>query len=46
VTNYVGAVDHANYDVSPDGRSFVMIRGPQASQIQLIQNWMAQLQVP
>jgi len=46
VTNYVGAVDHANYDVSPDGRSFVMIRGPQASRIQLIQNWMAQVQVP
>jgi eukaryotic-like serine/threonine-protein kinase len=46
VTNYIGAVDHANYDVSPDGRSFVMIRGPQASRIQLIQNWMAQVQVP
>jgi len=39
-------VDHANYDVSADGRSHVMIRGPQASRIQLIQNWMAQLQVP
>jgi hypothetical protein len=46
VTNYAGETDHANYDVSPDGRSFVMIRGPQASQIQLIQNWTAQLRVP
>ena len=46
VTNYLGAPDHANFDVSPDGRSFVMIRSSQASQIQLIQNWIAQLRVP
>jgi hypothetical protein len=44
LTDYVGAIDHANYDVSPEGTSFVMIREPQRSQIQLIQNWTAQLQ--
>jgi serine/threonine-protein kinase len=43
VTNYANAEDHANYDVSPDGRSFAMIRNAQASQIQLILNWAAQL---
>ncbi len=43
VSSYVGAEDHANYDVDPSGRSFVMIRSPQASQIHLVQNWAAQL---
>jgi hypothetical protein len=41
--NFVSAEDHANYDVSPDGRRFVMIRSPQPSQIQLVQNWTALL---
>jgi len=43
VANFVMAEDHPNYDVSPDGRSFVMVKSSQASQIQLIQNWTAQL---
>ncbi|MGH7644489.1 MAG: hypothetical protein ACREMR_02785, partial [Gemmatimonadales bacterium] len=43
VSNYAEVEDHANYDVHPDGRSFVMIRRPQASYIQLIQNWPAML---
>ncbi|HLG06634.1 MAG TPA: hypothetical protein VI383_10860, partial [Gemmatimonadales bacterium] len=42
MSDYVAAEDHANYDVSADGR-FVMIRSPQASAIQLIQNWPSQL---
>jgi serine/threonine-protein kinase len=46
VTNYSSAEDHANYDVSPDGKTFIMIRSAQASQIQLIQNWAAQLGQP
>jgi len=46
IGNFAGAEDHANYDVHPDGGSFVMIRSPQASQIHLIQNWAAQLRVP
>jgi len=41
--NFVSAEDHANYDVNPDGRRFVMIRSPQPSQIQLVQNWSALL---
>ncbi len=43
VGNFVMAEDHANYDLSPDGRTFVMVRSSAASQIQLIQNWTAQL---
>jgi len=46
VTHYVTVEDHANYDVHPDGRSFVMVRSTQASQIHLIQNWVAQLRQP
>jgi len=46
VTHYVTVEDHANYDVHPDGRSFVMVRSTQASQIYLIQNWAAQLREP
>jgi len=46
VTHYVAVEDHANFDVHPDGRSFVMVRSTQASQIQLIQNWQAQLRGP
>ncbi len=43
VGNFVMAEDHANYDVSPDGRSFVLVKSSQASQIHLIQHWTAQL---
>ena len=42
-SNYLSVEDHANYDVHPDGQSFVMIRSPQATQIQLILNWTAQI---
>ena len=40
--NFTTAEDHANFDISPDGRSFVMVKSSLASQIQLIQNWTAQ----
>ncbi len=43
VSHYVSAEDHANYDVHPNGRSFVMIRSSQATQIQLILNWTRQM---
>jgi eukaryotic-like serine/threonine-protein kinase len=43
VSSYVEVEDHPNYDVSPDGAHFVMVRSPQASQLHLIQNWPAQL---
>ncbi|MBI3982944.1 MAG: serine/threonine-protein kinase [Gemmatimonadetes bacterium] len=43
VGHYVGAEDHANYDVHPNGQRFVMIRSSQATQIQLILNWTQQL---
>jgi serine/threonine-protein kinase len=39
VSDYVSSEDHANYDVTPDGNRFVMVRSPQSSAIQLIQNW-------
>jgi eukaryotic-like serine/threonine-protein kinase len=42
VSNYASAEDHANYDVGPDGR-FAFVRATQASQVRLIQNWVAQL---
>ena len=43
VSSYVVAEDHANYDVSPDGRGFVMVRSPQASQIHVVLNALTQL---
>jgi serine/threonine-protein kinase len=45
-SGYVVAEDHANYDVHPDGRSFVMIRSPQASQVQVVLNALTQLERP
>jgi serine/threonine protein kinase len=36
---YEVAVPHANYDVSPDGQRFVMVRRAEASEIHLVQNW-------
>jgi eukaryotic-like serine/threonine-protein kinase len=45
-SNYASAEDHANFDVSPDGRTFVFVRAVQASQIRLVQNWAAQLEAP
>ena len=43
-SGYVVAEDHANYDVHPDGRSFVMVRNPQASQVHVVLNAMSQLE--
>jgi eukaryotic-like serine/threonine-protein kinase len=34
----VGAIPHANYDVSPDGRTFAMVRRSPATRIVIIQN--------
>jgi Tol biopolymer transport system component len=38
-SGYEVAVPHANYDVSPDGQRFVMVRRAAASEIHLVQNW-------
>ncbi|HKY96453.1 MAG TPA: protein kinase [Gemmatimonadaceae bacterium] len=37
------AIPHANYDVSPDGRMFVMVRRSQATRVVVIQNLPAML---
>ncbi len=37
-TDYVGTTPHANYDVMPDGRGFVMVRRSPATRIMVIQN--------
>jgi serine/threonine-protein kinase len=38
VQEMVGTVDHANYDISPDGRTFAMVRSSPATRIMIIQN--------
>jgi len=38
ISDMVGSVPHANYDISPDGRTFAMVRRSQASRIIVIQN--------
>jgi Tol biopolymer transport system component len=38
IGDIVGSSPHANYDVSPDGRSFVMVRRSPAARIIVIQN--------
>jgi len=38
LAGYVPATPHANYDISPDGRSFVMVRQNPAARIMVIQN--------
>jgi len=38
LTDYVGTQPHANYDVSPDGRSFAMVRRSPSTRIMIIQN--------
>jgi eukaryotic-like serine/threonine-protein kinase len=38
VSDMVGAVPHANYDIAPDGRTFAMIRRSPGSRIIVIQN--------
>ena len=39
VTDYEPAVPHPNYDVMPDGRSFVMVRQGRLSQFVYLQHW-------
>jgi serine/threonine-protein kinase len=41
---YETAVPHANYDVDPSGKRFVMVRHRGSSEIILVQNWAAQLE--
>lgn len=38
VADIVSTNSHANYDISPDGRQFVMIRRSPATRIMVIQN--------
>jgi predicted RNase H-related nuclease YkuK (DUF458 family) len=38
VADIIGANPHANYDVSPDGKTFVMVRRSPATRIMVIQN--------
>ena len=39
VNDYEAAVPHANYDVTPDGRSFIMVRQGRLSQFVYLQHW-------
>jgi eukaryotic-like serine/threonine-protein kinase len=41
---YETAVPHANYDVDPAGKRFLMVRHHGSSEIMLVQNWAAQLE--
>jgi hypothetical protein len=38
LTDYVGTAPHANYDISPDGEHFVMVRRSPSTRIMIIQN--------
>ncbi len=38
VSDMLGTAPHANYDISPDGRTFVMVRRSPATRIVVIQN--------
>jgi hypothetical protein len=38
VGDIVASAPHANYDISPDGRTFVMVRRSPATRIMVIQN--------
>ncbi|MFN8652177.1 MAG: protein kinase [Gemmatimonadales bacterium] len=38
VSDILGAAPHSNYDISPDGRHFVMVRRSQGNSIVIIQN--------
>jgi Tol biopolymer transport system component len=38
LTGYIPATPHANYDIAPDGREFVMVRQNPAARIVVIQN--------
>jgi eukaryotic-like serine/threonine-protein kinase len=38
IVDIVGTAPHANYDISPDGKTFVMVRRSPAARIMVIQN--------
>jgi serine/threonine-protein kinase len=38
LSEYIGSAPHTNYDVSPDGRSFVMVQRSPSTRIMIIQN--------
>jgi Tol biopolymer transport system component len=38
IPDIVGTSPHANYDVSPDGKTFVMVRSSPAARVVVIQN--------
>jgi hypothetical protein len=38
VDDYITTTPHVGYDVSPDGKTFVMVRRNAASRIEVIQN--------
>jgi Tol biopolymer transport system component len=38
IGDIVGTAPHANYDISPDGKTFVMVRRSPAARIMVIQN--------
>jgi eukaryotic-like serine/threonine-protein kinase len=44
VTDFEPAVPHANYDVMPDGKAFVMVRQGRLSQFVYLQHWTGLLQ--
>ena len=38
MADIVGTTPHSNYDISPDGREFVMVRRSPATRIMVLQN--------
>jgi serine/threonine-protein kinase len=46
VVDYETAIPHANYDVMPDGKSFVMVRMGRLSEFVYLQHWMEELERP
>ena len=38
IGDIVGTAPHANYDISPDGKTFVMVRSSPAARVVVIQN--------
>ncbi len=43
VSEYEAAVPHANYDISPDGKGFVMVSQGRLSEMVLVQHWIEEL---
>jgi hypothetical protein len=46
VAEYEAATPHANYDVMPDGKSFVMVRMGRLSEFVYLQHWIEGLERP